>query len=271
MSDREYMDTNRAHWDEVTPIHVDSDFYAVDEFKAGKTKLKRVELEELTGVAGKTLLHLQCHFGLDTLSWAREGAIVTGADFSEPAIAQARALADECGIDARFVVSNIYDLPKNLDGQFDIIFTSYGVLTWLPDLERWAQVVAHFLRPGGTFYIVEFHPMQHTLDYESVDEPRLRYPYFRQDAPLRWDDAGDYTQRDVTLEQSVTFEFQYPLGDVVTALIDAGLRIDFLHEFPFSTYQLLPYTEVKEDGTVRLKHGDGTLPLLFSIKATKPA
>ena len=154
----EYTQANRRHWDEIVPIHAGSEFYDVGSFKAGKSKLKPVELEELGDVRGKTMLHLQCHFGLDTLSWAREGAIVTGADFSGQAIETARALAAETGVEARFVVSDLYALPENLEGQFDIVFTSYGAIYWLPDIRRWAQIAAHFVRPGGTFYIVEFHP-----------------------------------------------------------------------------------------------------------------
>jgi SAM-dependent methyltransferase len=266
------MDANRAHWDEVVPIHVASDFYDVASFKAGESKLKPVELAELGDVRGKTLLHLQCHFGLDTLSWAREGATVTGIDFSEPAIEQAKALAAELSIPARFIVSNVYDAPSALDEQFDIVFTSYGVLCWLPDLPHWARVAAHFVKPGGTFYIAEFHPFASVFDdAEGVTDLRVRYPYFSQDEPLVFDDANTYTDGSTPLTNGRIYEFQRPIGDVVTALIDAGLRIDFLHEFPFSTSQFLPFTVRQPDGTVRLTQHDGCIPLLYSIKATKPA
>jgi len=270
VDERDYMDANRAHWDEVTPIHVASDFYRVDEFKAGRTKLKPVELAELGDVRGKTLLHLQCHFGMDTLSWVREGAIVTGIDFSETAIAQARELAAELEIDARFLVSNIYELPSKLDGQFDIVFTSYGALCWLPDLQRWAEVAAHFVRPGGTFYIVEFHPMSLVFDDEgAVNDLHVRYPYFRTGEPLVFEGDGTYADPSARVDNRRTYEFQYPIGDVVTALIEAGLRIEFLHEFPFGTEQFLPCTHRSTDGSVRLTKHDGCVPLLFSIRATK--
>lgn len=269
----EYIEANRRHWDEVVAVHTASEFYDVAAFKAGERRLKPVELAELGNVSGKTLLHLQCHFGIDTLCWARdEGAIVTGADFSEQAIETARALADELGIDARFVCSNIYDLPRNLDGQFDIVFTSYGALCWLPDLRRWAQIAAHFVKPGGTFYIAEFHPMSLVFDNEgATDDLRVRYPYFRTGEPQVYEGVGTYTDRSVPLEHRRTYEFEYPIGDVVTALIDAGLRIEHLHEFPFSTYQFLSITQQRPDGTVRLTKHDGCVPLLFSVKATKPA
>ena len=266
----EYTEANRRHWDEITPVHAASDFYDVASFKAGESKLKPIELEELGDVRGKTLLHLQCHFGLDTLSWAREGAAVTGIDFSEQAIETARALASETGIDARFMLSDIYALPDKLDGQFDIVFTSYGVKAWLPDTERWAQVAAHFVKPGGTFYIVEFHPFAGIFDDEpGVTDLRVRYPYFPTDDPMRFENDGTYAAS-AKLEHRVTYEWPHTLGDIVTALIEAGLRIEFLHEFPFSTYKQLPFMEVSADGTVRLKEHNGSVPLLFSIKATKP-
>jgi SAM-dependent methyltransferase len=247
--------------------------YDVEAFRAGKSKLEGVEVEELGDVRGKTLLHLQCHFGLDTLSWAREGAIVTGIDYSEPAIDQARALAAECGIEARFLVSNVYDLPSNLDGEFDIVVTSYGALCWLPDIDRWARVAAHFVKPGGTFYVVEFHPIVGIFD----DDPRVtdlivRWPYFPQREPLRWEGYGDYTDRSAKLENDVTYEWPHPPSEVITALIEAGLRIEFFHEFPFVSYAQIPsLMERIEDKHYRLTKHDGSLPLLYSVKATKPA
>ena len=269
----EYMEANRSHWDEVVGIHMRSEFYDVAAFKAGRSKLKPVERAELGDVRGKTLLHLQCHFGMDTLSWARdEGAIVTGVDFSEPAVEQARALAAELGIAARFIHSNVYDLPNVLDERFDIVFTSYGVLGWLPDIERWARVAAQFVRPGGTFYIVEFHPISNVFDETAgVDDLYVKYPYFELAEPFKDDSGNDYADPSAPLEHTTTYWFPHSLGDVVSALIDAGLRIDHLHEFPFSTYQFLPFTERRPDGTVRLTKHDGCVPLLYSIKATKPA
>ena len=269
----EYIDANRRHWDEVTPIHVASEFYDVASFKAGRSKLKPVELAELGDVRGKSLLHLQCHFGMDTLSWARdEGAIVTGVDFSEPAVEQARALAGELRIKARFIHSNVYDLPDVLDERFDIVFTSYGVLGWLPDIARWARVAAHFVRPGGTFYIVEFHPFVNVFDETpGVDDLYVKYPYFELPEPFKDDSGADYADPSTALAHTTTYWFPHSLGDVVSSLIDAGLRIEHLHEFPFSTYQFLPFTQRMPDGTVRLTKHDGSVPLLYSIRATKPA
>src|SRR5512139_2419139 len=154
----EYQQANLALWNEWAEINVKSREYDVAGFLAGKSSLKSIELEELGEVAGKTLLHLQCHFGLDTLSWARRGAAVTGVDFSDKAVGLAQALAREAGLEARFICSDLYALPEVLSGQFDIVYTSYGVLCWLRDLEQWAELIAHFLKPGGVFYIADFHP-----------------------------------------------------------------------------------------------------------------
>ena len=267
----DYLEANRRHWDEMVPIHVASAFYDVAAFKAGAPRLKTVEREELGDVRGRTLLHLQCHFGVDTIAWARDaGAIVTGADFSPSAIEAARRLAAEMAIDARFVCSDVLSLPEVLDQRFDVVFTSYGVLGWLPDLTRWGQVVAHFVRSGGVFYIVEFHPVAWLFDdAPGVTELRLRYPYFPGPEPLRDETSGTYVDLSAPVENRLRYNFIYTLGDTVSALIAAGLRIEFLHEFPFSPYRFWPFTTARGDGTFGLA-GHSSLPLLFSIRATKP-
>lgn len=264
------VQSNRAHWDELVPIHARSPFYDLAGFKAGKSSLHSVELAELGDVAGQSLLHLQCHFGLDTLSWARLGARVTGVDFSPAAVELASALSTELGIPARFVCANIYDLPQALRDTFDIVFTSYGVLCWLPDLERWAQVVAHFLRPGGTFYIVEFHPLSWIFD-ESPDANDLRvvYPYFHSPQPLEWAAAGSYADPQARLEHRTTYEWAHSLGDIVNGLIGAGLEIEFLHEFPYTAYAAFPFLEEGADGWWRLPAQFPAIPLMFSIRARR--
>ena len=267
----DFIDANRRHWDEVLPLHMKAWSYDVPGFKAGRSSLKYVELEELGDVRGKTLLHMQCHFGMDTISWAREGAVVTGADFSAPALEAARALAAECGIEARFVHSNVYELPDVLHEQFDIVFTSYGVLCWLPDVPRWARIAAHFVRPGGTFYIAEFHPFSMVFDdAPDVTDLHVRFPYFPRQDPLRWEGYGDYTDRNAKLQNDVTYEWPHPTSEVLSALIDAGLRIEHFHEFPLSSYKILPVMELVDDRYWRLTVGADAVPLVYSIKATKP-
>jgi SAM-dependent methyltransferase len=217
-------------------------------------------------VSGKSLLHLQCHFGMDTLSWGRRGAKVTGVDFSEEAINLARSLSEETGIKAKFICSDIYALPEILKGKFDIVFTSYGVLTWLPDLKKWAEIIAHFLKPGGCFYIVEFHPMTCVFD-DSPDTTELKavLSYFRGDEPLKFEPRPDYASP-APLTHG-TYEWQYPMGTVLTAIANAGLHIEFYHEFPVCGYRALPVMKKHEDGWWRID-GD-PIPLMFSLKATK--
>jgi SAM-dependent methyltransferase len=261
-----YLKQNKALWNEITPLHEKSGMYDVAGFKAGRCTLKAIELVEMGDVKGKSLLHLQCHFGMDTLSWVRRGAKATGIDFSDKAIDLARKLSKETSIKADFIESDIYALPDVLKEQFDIVFTSYGVLTWLPDLDKWAQIVSHFLKPGGFFYIVEFHPFTLVFDdAQTGTKPEVTMPYFQLDEPLKFEHQPDYASGKMV--ETAEYGWQYPLGKVITSLINAGLRIEFLHEFPVTSYKALPYLKKDKDGWWYLE-GD-KLPLIFSIKATK--
>jgi ubiquinone/menaquinone biosynthesis C-methylase UbiE len=266
------MEANRRLWEEWTEIHARSEMYDLEGFRAGRRRLHPLEIGELGDVSGKTMLHLQCHFGLDSLSWADRGAIVTGADFSEKAITLARVLSEELEIPARFVLSNLYDLPQALDETFDIVFTSYGVLTWLPDITRWAEVVAHFLRSGGTFYIAEIHPTSYIFDDGSeVTDLRGRYPYFTFGEPLSFPVEGSYADPTAHVNEPEEHAWPHTLGDIVTALLKAGLTIEYLREHPFTVYQQGQWLRPAGDGTWVLKDGLPSIPLLFSIKAQKPA
>jgi len=270
----EAMAANRALWDEWTAIHLASDFYHVDEFRRGGSRLNDFELEAIGDVRGLDVLHVQCHFGLDTLSFARLGAAhVTGADFSEKAVEAARALAAEVGLEASFVVSNVYDLPANLEGQFDLVYTSSGVLGWLPDVRGWAKVIAHFVKPGGRFFIAEIHPVANAFENEGVQpgELRLGYPYWEHAEPLAFQTTGSYADPTVPVAATVEYGWDHGLGEIVTALTDAGLRIDALREYPFCLWRL-DYLEERTDGRWYLPgEQDGRLPLFFSIVASKPA
>jgi SAM-dependent methyltransferase len=220
-------------------------------------------------VTGKTLLHLQCHFGLGSLAWARRGAIVTGVDVAEEAIEAARALARETGIPARFVRSDVYDLPANLDGRFDVVFTSHGVLGWLPDLDRWARVVAHFLAPGGRVHVIEGHPFALIFDDRPGQrEIRLLYPYFGGPEPLREERQGSYAAPDAPIH-SVEYVWIHPLAEVFGSLLRAGLSIEAFAEYPYASWQILPWMEQRADGTWQLPGGAGSLPLMLSLSATR--
>jgi SAM-dependent methyltransferase len=266
---------NRELWDAWTVINAVSPFYDVASFRNGDRpiRVRDYEREEIGPVGGRTLLHLQCHFGLDTLSWARLGAVVTGADFSEAGVATARALAADIGIPATFVVANLYDLPSVLDSEFDIVYTSRGVLGWLPDIAGWARVAAHFVRPGGRFYMTELHPVAQAFENEGVGpgELRLAYPYWSHREPLTFEVQGSYADRAAPTEGLVEHGWDHSLGEIVTALIDAGLQIEFLHEFDFVEWPL-DFLVEGDDGRWRLPPGTaGELPLFFSLRATKPA
>ena len=263
---------NRASWDERVPIHVGSDFYDAEAFKAGGSKLDAIDVEQMGDVRGKSLLHLQCHFGLDTLSWARLGATVTGVDFSAPAIAAARKLSEESGVPGLFVEAELYDTPESLKEEFDIVFTGCGALCWLPDIRRWAEVVARCLKPGGVFYIREGHPVLWSLDDEETDGViRIRFPYFEQERANRWEDPLDYADEKARLSNAVTYEWNHGMGEIVTALIDTGLRIDFLREHRFCDWKALPQMVRGEDGFWRLPEGEERVPLMYSIRAIREA
>jgi SAM-dependent methyltransferase len=264
-----YMKTNLNLWNEWTSIHEKSKAYDLEGFKSGKCTLHSTELEELGDVSGKSLLHLQCHFGMDTMSWARLGAKVTGVDFSDKAIKLAKSLSKELNIEANFICSNIYNLPKVLTDKFDIVFASYGILCWLPDIKGWAEVISYFLKPGGFFYIIESHPFCNIFENESyTKELKLHHTYFYSTEPTRYEPDGSYADRTANVVNP-SYEWTHSLGNIINALISAGLKIEFLHEFPYANYDVFPFLEEGEDEKWRLKGKEEIIPLMFSLKATK--
>jgi SAM-dependent methyltransferase len=266
----EYMKANKELWDRLAKVHEGSEFYDVKGFLAGKQTLDPIEQEELTDLKGRTLLHLMCHIGLDTLSLARRGAIVTGVDFSEDAVEIARNISRASGIDGTFVCSNIYDLPDNLDGTYDIVFTSGGVLVWLPDLDKWAQVIDHFLKPGGSFYIREFHPYSYIFDDEGdISELKVRYPYFQGEKPLEFEDEGSYADPEAKTGKMKSYEWNHPISRIINALTGVGLRIEFFNEYAETSYQALPFMVKREDGRYVIPGEGNSIPLMFSLKASK--
>jgi SAM-dependent methyltransferase len=260
--------SNRSNWDERTRLHLASPLYDLDGFMAGTSaRLPDEELEELGDVRGKTLLHLQCHFGLDSLSWARRGALVTGVDLSPVAIKVARELAERLGIDADFICADVQHLPTDTSTLFDIVYSTRGVLCWLADLSSWAAVIAHHLAPGGTFYLADGHPF---LGLLADSGPWLDQEgrYFHDPEPVRVERRGSYTGDDPDFRQPISYQWYHHLGEVVTALADAGLVLDNLREFPWISYQALPQMQRDDSGNWRLP-GD-RLPLSFSLLAHRP-
>jgi len=271
-----YVEANRGLWDAWTRLNLQSELYDVEGFVAGRGRdLYAIDRAGPGDVRGKSLLHLQCHFGMDTIRWARHGATVTGVDFSPEAIAAARALATRMGVAATFVESDVYALPERLDGKFDVVFTSHGVLGWLPDLDRWARVVAHFLAPGGIFYIVEAHPFLQIFDDRRA-EPGLQllYPYFHGPEPIREEHAGCYAEPDAPI-RSVEHFWLHSMSEIIGSLLRAGLRIETFEEYPYLGWRFFPWMERGHDGWWRLPEhaglptGPGSLPLMFSLTARR--
>ncbi len=271
------LDRNRALWDGWTRSRVSAAFDDLAVFRSGASTLSQAELAAIGDVKGLRLLHLQCNFGLDTLSLARAGAMVTGADFSGPAIKLARELAAECDLEAHFVHSDLYRLPTVLKQRFDMVYSSRGVLSWLPDILSWAHVVAHMLEPGGRFHLFDAHPTAQMFDEErEISDPRVRYPYFGDPSgtyvPLAASGAveanGDEANGD---EVEHAHQWAHTLGDVVSALADSGLSIDNLTEHEFSFWQAFPglYPDPEDPRLWRPAVGEGFIPLTFSLNATR--
>ena len=262
--DQSWFEANRASWNKRAAVHKDSSFYDLEGFKKGKTSLNSIELEELGDVKGKTILHLQCHFGLDTMSWTREGAIVTGVDISDKAIELAKEINTELNLEATFICCNVYDLRKVLDKKFDILFTSYGTIGWLPDLNKWAETVAHFLKPGGTFYIVDFHPVLWMMNEQFE---HIKYHYFNKEVIVE-EHKGTYTDKNAPIK-STEYSWNHPFSEIFTALIKNNLSIKQFHEFPYSPYNCFNNLEQTSDGMWRVTSMDEKMPMLYSIKAIK--
>ncbi len=268
-NDRSFR-VNRARWDELVDIHLRSPDYRVAAFKAGEDHLHPIEAAEIGPIAAKRLIHLQCHFGLDTLCLARRGAVVTGLDFSPAAIDAARSLAAETGLRARFVVGNLYDAPALVGERFDIVYVSWGAINWLPDITRWANIVAAMLETGGFLYLLEGHPAAMALAQEEPGAPILpAYDYFQQPGPLVSFAATSYTGDPDPVAHTEMHEWIHPLGAVVTALIEAGLALDWLHEHDRVAWRMFPCLAEGSDYMWRMPAGRPSLPLAYSLRARK--
>jgi SAM-dependent methyltransferase len=267
-----YFEDNRANWNDRVPIHAGPDGYGVDAFVAEPERLSSVvefDRRYLGDVRGKRLLHTQCHIGTDTLSWAKLGATVTGVDFSAPALDVARRMADTLGIDARFIESDLYSSPSVLDERFDIVYTGVGALNWLPDITRWAEVMATFTRPGGTFYIREAHPIAWALEWDRDDDLLVvSERYFEHPDPFTWDEDSTYLGTG-TLAHTTTHEWNHGLGEIITAILAAGFRIDRFEEHRFLDWEG-PGRMTEEHGKwVLSEHQRDRVPLMYSLMATR--
>ncbi|EDM45226.1 Methyltransferase type 12 [unidentified eubacterium SCB49] len=264
MNFKKEFNTNKETWNQKVAAHAGSDFYFVEAFKAGRTSLNTYELEALGDVTGKSLLHLQCHFGQDTLSWSRMGAKCTGVDLSDKAIALAQQLNNELQLDATFVCCNVLDTSQHISETFDIVFTSYGTIGWLPDLKPWAQMISSRLKEGGVFYMVEFHPIAWMFDY-TTEKPIMKYAY-HQDEVIYEEYEGTYADHQATIV-SKEYGWNHSLSDVIQSLIDEGLSIESFQEMNASPYDVFPDLVKNNEGLYESK--DKLFPLLFEVKATK--
>ena len=261
---------NKARWDEVVEIHARAPFYRVEEFLRGEDVRYPIEKRELGSVAGRRLLHLQCHFGLDTLCLARLGANVTGLDFAPSAIGKARALATQAGIEARFVEGNVYDAPQLIGERFELVYVTWGAICWLPDIRGWARVVAEMLEPGGFLYLLEGHPYALALDQATAEAPlQSTFHYFQGSAPLIFREEATYADPASRVVNRESHEWNHPLSAILNALGAAGLRLDWLHEHDCIAWQLYKCLEEGEDRMFRLPANRPSLPLSFSLKATR--
>lgn len=271
----DYRDVNRANWDDRVAAHAASPDYAVSRFTddpAFLSEVVRFDVPRLGDIAGLDAVHLQCHIGTDTVSLARLGARMTGLDFSAPALAQGRRLAEAVGVDVTWVESDLYGAPDALGRErFDLVYTGIGALCWLPDVRRWAEVVAALLRPGGRLFIREGHPV-----LWAVTEPRpdgllvLEYPYFEQAEPMIWDEGGTYVETDQEFTHNVTHEWNHGLGEIVGAVLAAGLELTALEEHDTVPWNAFPgqMTEVG-DGEYRLSDRPERLPHTYTLQARR--
>jgi 2-polyprenyl-3-methyl-5-hydroxy-6-metoxy-1,4-benzoquinol methylase len=264
MSNNKYFEVNKTTWNEKVRIHANSNMYYLEAFKKGKSSLMSYEQKALGNVKEKSLLHLQCHFGQDTLSWSRLGAKCVGVDLSYTGINLAKELCEELKVDANFFCCNVLDTSELVKDEFDIVYTSYGVIGWLPELKPWGKMIAEKLKPGGVFYMVEFHPIVWMFDYLE-QKPIMKYGYM-QDEVIYEEYNGTYANQDSKMI-SKEYGWNHGLSEVVNALTEAGLHIDYLNEHNESPYDVLPDLIKTDSGMYKAK--DQLYPLIFEIKATK--
>ncbi|HNR20748.1 MAG TPA: class I SAM-dependent methyltransferase [Bacteroidia bacterium] len=264
MENNQWLTANKELWNKRTGIHINSEFYNLNDFRKGNQVLCSTELTELGSVKDKVLLHLQCHFGMDTLSWAMQGAKVTGVDFSDEAIAKAKGLAAEMKMDAQFVCCNVYDVLEHKLPKHDIVFTSYGTIGWLPDLRKWAEIIAGSLKPGGIFYMIDFHPIVWMLDNKFTF---IQYSYFNKEV-IKETESGTYADEnaDINLE---SYGWNHSTSDLLNALISNGLRLEFFNEHDFSHYNCFANTVQIANDKWQIKGLEGKIPMMYSLQAVK--
>lgn len=263
---KDYIAINRASWNNRTDAHIHSEFYDMPSFLAGKSSLKEIELPLLGNLHGKSVLHLQCHFGQDSISLSRLGAKVTGVDLSDKAIDKAREIATETGSDVQFICCDIFDLRNHLECQFDVVFASYGTIGWLPDLNKWASIVEHYLKPGGKFVFVEFHPVIWMFDEQFQG---IQYSYFNTGA-IAESETGTYADKEADISQDYVM-WNHSLSEVMGSILRNGLQIEHFDEFDYSPYDCFNNTTEFQSGKFRIINFDANIPMVYALVASKTA
>ncbi|WP_437919938.1 class I SAM-dependent methyltransferase [Sphingobacterium sp. LRF_L2] len=263
-SELNYIEINKHSWNNRVDTHLKSEFYNLNRFLEGDTSLNPIELEILGDIKGKKILHLQCHFGQDTISLSRLGAKTVGVDLSDKAIEYAKKLSEETNADTEFICCDLYDLEDHLDTQFDIVFTSYGTIAWLPDLDKWGKLISKFLKPGGEFIFVEFHPVVWMFD-ENFD--KIDYNYFNV-APIVETENGTYADRNSNISQSYV-TWNHSISEVVSSLLNNSLVLQHLWEYDYSPYPVFSNMVEFEPKKYRIEHLGNRLPMVYAIVARK--
>ena len=264
MNEDKYLDVNRKAWDQKTEFHLISDFYNMAEFMTGKNSLTNAELSLLGDVKGKSILHLQCHFGQDSMSLSRMGAQVTGIDISGKAIEAAQKFALELGLSTQFICTDVYETEKHIHEQFDIVFSSFGTIGWLPDLNRWAEVIHSCLKPEGKFVFVEFHPFVWTFD-DNME--KISYDYFKSE-PIIEEINGTYADRNAPI-RTKTISWNHSLSEVFGALLKTGLQINHFDEYPYSPHNCFANMKEVESGKFMFSNLSKEIPLMYSLVVFK--
>jgi SAM-dependent methyltransferase len=264
MSIDNYKNVNKQTWNNKVDIHVASNFYNVTAFLKGKNSVPEIDLELLGDIKDKTILHLQCHFGQDTLSLARLGAKCTGVDLSDKAIEKAKQLNDELNLDAKFICSDVYETPNHINEKFDIVYTSYGTIGWLPDLDKWAKVISHFLKPNGKLIFVEFHPVVWMF---NDDFTKIKYHYHNE-KPIVEEYTGTYADKNADIKTAY-IGWNHSLSEVFQSLMNNGLQIENFEEYDYSNYNCFNETIEFEPNRFRIKHLKNKIPMMYSLVGRK--
>ena len=263
-AEQNYIEINRNSWNNKTDAHLKSEFYDLDGFLKGKSSLNDIELALLGDIKGKTILHLQCHFGQDSISLSRLGAIVTGIDLSDKAIESAREIAKDTQSNTKFICCDLYELPQHLNETFDIVFTSYGTIGWLPDLNQWAAVVSKMLKPNGRFIMADFHPVVWMYDNDFT---KIQYSYFNVETIVETE-SGTYADKEAPIETQ-SIGWNHPISEILNSLVSNGVTIQKFNEYDYSPYNVFPGMEEFSKGQFKFTQFDRKLPLIYAIQANK--